>query len=73
MNVRSNPTRQRSSASLALATVAIVCSTGLAHATGNVARGQTLYKGCADCHAINENAALPKLIQLKTRAPLAKA
>jgi cytochrome c len=59
MNVRSNPARQRSFASLAFAAVAIICSTGLTHATGNVARGQTLYKGCADCHAINENAVGP--------------
>jgi len=59
MNVRSNPARQRSFASLALAAAAIVCSTGLAHATGNAVRGQTLYKGCADCHAINENAVGP--------------
>ncbi|HEV2158325.1 c-type cytochrome [Bradyrhizobium sp.] len=59
MNVRSNPVRQRSCASLAFAALAILCSTGLAHATGNVARGQMLYKGCADCHAINENAVGP--------------
>ena len=59
MKFRSNPVRQRSFASLAFATIAIVCSTGLAHATGNVARGQTLYKGCADCHSIGENAVGP--------------
>lgn len=29
------------------------------HAAGNAARGRTLYKGCADCHAINENAVGP--------------
>jgi len=59
MNVRSNSVRQRISASLAFAAIAIVCSSGLAHAAGNVARGQTLYKGCADCHSINENAVGP--------------
>lgn len=59
MNVRPNPVRQRSFASLALAAVAILRSTGLVHAAGNAARGQTLYKGCADCHAINENAVGP--------------
>ena len=65
MNVRSNPVHQQSFASLVLTVslvltiVAIVFSTGLAHAPGNVARGQTLYKGCADCHSINENAVGP--------------
>lgn len=61
MNVWSNSVYRRSTAGLALATVAIaiVCSTGFAHATGNVARGQTLYKGCADCHSINENGVGP--------------
>jgi cytochrome c len=59
MKFRSNSVHQRSFASLAFAAIAIVCSTGLAHATGNVARGQTLYKGCADCHSINENAVGP--------------
>jgi cytochrome c len=61
MNVRSNPASRQSTASLLLATVAIafVCWTGTACATGNVARGQTLYKGCADCHSINENAVGP--------------
>ena len=55
MNVRSNSARQRSFASLAFVVAAMVCSTGFARATGNVARGQTLYKGCADCHSITEN------------------
>lgn len=61
MNVRSNPTSRLSTASLLLATVAtaFVCWIGPACATGNVARGQTLYKGCADCHSINENAVGP--------------
>lgn len=65
MNVRSNPVHPQRFASLVLTVglvltiVAIVFSTGLAHATGNVARGQTLYKGCADCHSINENAVGP--------------
>lgn len=59
MNVRPYPVDPRSSASLILATIAIVCSTGLAHAAGNAARGQTLYKGCADCHSITENAVGP--------------
>lgn len=59
MNVRSSPAHQRSFASLALTAAAIVCSTGLAHAAGNAARGRTLYKGCPDCHAINENAVGP--------------
>lgn len=59
MNVRSNPVFPRSSARLIFATIVIVCSTSLAHATGNAARGQTLYKGCADCHSINENAVGP--------------
>jgi cytochrome c len=61
MNVRSNPASRQSTASLLLATVAMafVCWTGPACATGNVARGQTLYKGCADCHSINENAVGP--------------
>ncbi|WP_074120502.1 cytochrome c family protein [Bradyrhizobium sp. AS23.2] len=57
MNVRSTPALQRSSASLVLASVAIalVCSPGLARATGDVARGERLYKGCGDCHSITEN------------------
>jgi cytochrome c len=59
MKFRSNSVHQRSFASLAFAAIAIICSTGLAHATGNVGRGQTLYKGCADCHSINENAVGP--------------
>ena len=61
MNVRSNSASRLSTASLLLATVAtaFVCWIGPACATGNVARGQTLYKGCADCHSINENAVGP--------------
>jgi cytochrome c len=57
MNVPSNSVLRRSTASLVLATVAIAiaCATGPARATGNAARGQTLYKGCADCHAIDKN------------------
>jgi cytochrome c len=57
MNVRSNSALQRSTASLVLATVAIAiaCASGPAGATGNAARGQTLYKGCADCHSIDKN------------------
>ncbi|WP_426613000.1 c-type cytochrome [Bradyrhizobium sp. McL0616] len=57
MNVRSNSVLQRSTASLVLATVAmaIACTPGPAGATGNAARGQTLYKGCADCHSIDTN------------------
>src|SRR6186713_12090 len=61
MNARSNSASRLSTASLLLATVAtaFVCWIGPACATGNVARGQTLYKGCADCHSINENAVGP--------------
>jgi len=61
MNVRSNSASRLSTASLLLATVAtaFVCWIGPACATVNVARGQTLYKGCADCHSINENAVGP--------------
>lgn len=59
MNVWPHSANPRSPASLILATIAVICSTGLAHAAGNAARGQTLYKGCADCHTINENAVGP--------------
>jgi cytochrome c len=57
MNVRSNSVLPRSTTSPALATIAIalLCAAGPAGATGNAARGQTLYKGCADCHSITEN------------------
>ena len=57
MNVRSNSVPPRSTTSPALATIAIaiLCAAGPAGATGNVARGQTLYKGCADCHSIDKN------------------
>lgn len=61
MNVRSNSVLPRSTTSPALAAVAIalLCAAGPAGATGNVARGQTLYKGCADCHSIAENGVGP--------------
>jgi cytochrome c len=61
MNVRSNRTRQRCTPRFALAAIAIalLCATSPANATGNVARGQALYKGCADCHSINENGVGP--------------
>jgi cytochrome c len=61
MNVRSNPALPRSNASLVLATFAIafLCASGPVGATGNAARGQTLYKGCADCHSIAENGVGP--------------
>lgn len=61
MNVRSNSVLPRSTTSPALATIAIalLCAAGPAGATGNVARGQTLYKGCADCHSIAENGVGP--------------
>ncbi|SFJ33100.1 c-type cytochrome [Bradyrhizobium sp. Gha] len=61
MNVWPNSAPQRSTSGLALAFVAIVLlgPARPAAATGNVARGQTLYKGCADCHAINENGVGP--------------
>ena len=58
MNVWSNSASGRSIASLAVA-IALLCATGPAVATGNAARGQTLYKGCADCHSINENGVGP--------------
>ncbi|WP_426410200.1 c-type cytochrome [Bradyrhizobium ganzhouense] len=61
MNVRSNSVLPRSTTSPALAAIAIalLCAAGSAGATGNVARGQTLYKGCADCHSIAENGVGP--------------
>lgn len=61
MNVRSNSVLPRSTTSLAHATIsiALLCATGPADATGNAVRGQTLYKGCADCHSINENGVGP--------------
>lgn len=61
MNVRSNSVLPRSTTSPALAAIAIalLCAAGPAGATGNVARGQTLYKGCADCHSIAENGVGP--------------
>ena len=61
MNVRSVSVLPPSATSLALATLAIALlgAPSPAGATGNVARGQTLYKGCADCHSINENGVGP--------------
>lgn len=61
MNVRSNSVLPRSTTSPTLAAIAIalLCAAGPAGATGNVARGQTLYKGCADCHSIAENGVGP--------------
>lgn len=61
MNARSGSAPSRSSARPVLAAIAIAIAgaNGLAHASGDVARGQTLYKGCADCHSINENAVGP--------------
>ena len=61
MNLRSVSVLPPSATSLALATLAIALlgATSPAGATGNVARGQTLYKGCADCHSINENGVGP--------------
>ena len=61
MIVRSNSVFSPGTTSLAVATIAIAlfCAAGPASATGNAARGQTLYKGCADCHAINENGVGP--------------
>ena len=57
MNVWSNSVLPRSTTSPALAAIAIalLCAADPAGATGNAARGQTLYKGCADCHSITEN------------------
>lgn len=61
MNVRSNSVLPRSTTNPALAAIAIalLCAAGPAGATGNVARGQMLYKGCADCHSIAENGVGP--------------
>ncbi|WP_426422228.1 c-type cytochrome [Bradyrhizobium genosp. A] len=61
MNVRSNSVLPRRTTSPALAAIAIalLCAAGPAGATGNAARGQTLYKGCADCHSIAENGVGP--------------
>ncbi|PDT82752.1 cytochrome C [Bradyrhizobium sp. Y36] len=61
MNARPGSVPSRSSARSVLAAIAITIAgaSGLAHASGDVARGQTLYKGCADCHSINENAVGP--------------
>ncbi|MBR0689441.1 cytochrome c family protein [Bradyrhizobium manausense] len=61
MNVWSYFVRLRSTASLAVAAVALalLCAAGPAGATGDAARGQTLYKGCADCHSIAENGVGP--------------
>jgi cytochrome c len=61
MNVWPYSVLRRSSSSLAPAAVAIalLCAAGPAGATGNAVRGQTLYKGCTDCHAINENGVGP--------------
>jgi cytochrome c len=58
MNVWSNSVLGRSTASVVVA-IALLCEPGPAGATGNAARGQTLYKGCADCHSINENGVGP--------------
>ena len=51
----------RSTLCLAPAAIAmgILCAAAPASATGNAVRGQTLYKGCADCHSINENGVGP--------------
>ena len=61
MHVRSISLLPRSTTSLTLAitAIALLCAASPAGATGNVARGQTLYKGCADCHSINENGVGP--------------
>ncbi|WP_298873999.1 cytochrome c family protein [uncultured Bradyrhizobium sp.] len=60
MNVRSISVPPRTTTSLVLAIIVIaLCAAGPAGATGNAARGQTLYKGCADCHSINENGVGP--------------
>ncbi|MGX4801701.1 c-type cytochrome [Bradyrhizobium guangdongense] len=61
MNVWPYSVLRRSTASLAPAAVAIalLCAAGPAGATGDAARGQTLYKGCADCHSISENGVGP--------------
>lgn len=61
MNVRSNSVLPRSTTSPALAAIAIalLSAAGAAGATGNAARGQMLYEGCADCHSIAENGVGP--------------
>ncbi|MCG2670097.1 cytochrome C [Bradyrhizobium sp. CCBAU 11434] len=61
MNVRSVSVFPPSATSLALAilSIALLSAVSPAGATGNAARGQTLYKGCADCHSINENGVGP--------------
>ncbi|MGY3348147.1 MULTISPECIES: c-type cytochrome [unclassified Bradyrhizobium] len=61
MNLWPNSVAQRSTSGLALVFVAVVLlgAAAPAGATGNVARGQTLYKGCADCHSIDENGVGP--------------
>ncbi|MGY3236478.1 cytochrome c [Bradyrhizobium sp. USDA 4472] len=61
MNLWPNSVPQRSTSGLALVFVAVVLlgAAAPAGATGNVARGQTLYKGCADCHSIDENGVGP--------------
>jgi len=61
MNVWPYFVLRQSTASLvpAAVAVALLCAAGPADATGNAARGQTLYKGCADCHSINENGVGP--------------
>jgi cytochrome c len=55
MTIRPDPALPRNTASLIVVAIAIICAACPAHATGNAARGQTLYKGCADCHSITEN------------------
>ena len=57
MSVRLNSVLPQNTTSPALATIAIaiLCAAGPAGATGNAARGQMLYKGCADCRSITEN------------------
>ena len=61
MNVWPYFVLRQSTASLvpAAVAVALLCAAGPADATGNAARGQTLYQGCADCHSINENGVGP--------------
>jgi len=61
MSIRPYSVVRRSTASLGLAAIAValLCAAGPADATGNAARGQTLYQGCADCHSINENGVGP--------------
>ena len=61
MNLWPNSVPQRGTSGLALVFVAVALlgAAAPAGATGNVARGQTLYKGCADCHSIDENGVGP--------------